>query len=474
MNSLVKNTSIYSLGQILPKAAGFILLPIYTKYLTPSDYGIVNSMAVLQTILAVFFTLCLERSIYRLYWDYETEDEKKDFLGTIVISISILSIIVISVLFVFNDYVGLIYKSIDFNPFYVYAIIISYFSIFSLVPRIYLMIKEKPIVYVTLSLFQFILNAGFILWFIIVKKESAIGYLKANLISILIILPVFLIITIKTINLRFKYSIFKNAFIFSVPLVPAIITSWILNLSDRVFIERYFSLTDVGIYSLGYTIAGVVLLFTTAFDLSYNPEFFRLANSDDQIKAKILISKYNNTYLSVVILFCFIISLFSKELITLFLNKRYLDAYFFVPLISFSYLFSQAMGITSKFFQQSKKMKANMYIAISAAVMNIILNFLLIPHFGAFGAAYATIISMAIPFFIAYSFCKKHCYFVPINWRKIVPITVFFISIFLIFQYILSFDIITSLIIKVFFIGGMGLFFMKKYYQQIRDIFTKA
>jgi len=91
MNKLVKNTAVYSIGQILPQAVGFILLPIYTHFITPADYGIVSSMAVLQTILAIFFTLCLERSIVRLYWDYKTENDKKDFFGTITISIAVFS-----------------------------------------------------------------------------------------------------------------------------------------------------------------------------------------------------------------------------------------------------------------------------------------------------------------------------------------------------------------------------------------------
>lgn len=474
MNKLVKNTAIYSIGQILPRAAGFILLPIYTRFLTPADYGVVSSMAVLQTILAIFFTLCLDRSVVRLYWDYKTENDKKDFFGTITISIAVLSSVSLFLLFIFNNYVGLIYRSIDFYPFYAYAILSSFIGVFSLVPKNYLMLKEKAGTFIILSLLQFILGAGFILYFITVSKEGAMGYLKGSLFSAIIMLPIFVLISIKICNLKFKYRIFKSAFSFSLPIVPAIMTSWILNLSDRVFIERYFTLGDVGIYSMGYKIAGLVVLFTGSYGLAYGPVFFKLANSNSQTIARKKIFKYNHLYLIVVVFICFIISFFSKEVIILLLDEKYKDAYYFIPLIAFSYLFSQAGGITSNFFHQSKKMKANMYIAISAAIMNIVLNFLLIPPFGPYGAAYATIISMAILWFISYVFCKKHCYFVPINWMKIVPLTVFLIFIFLLFQYILNFDIISSLIIKILLVGGIGLFFMKKYYSQIRAIFVKV
>lgn len=474
MNKLVKNISIYSIGQILPKAAGFILLPIYTRYLAPSDYGIVASMAVLQTILAVFFTLCLERSVMRLYWDYKTEDEKKDFFGTITISIAVISSIILSLLFFFDRYVGLIYKSIDFYPFYAYAILSCFLGVFSLVPKKYLMLKEKPGLFITLSLIQFIFTAIFILWFVIVKQEGAIGYLKGVLFSRLITLPIFILISLKTSHLKFKYSIFRSGVSFSIPIIPAIMTAWVLNLSDRVFIERYFTFADVGVYSLGYNIAGLVVLFAGSFGLAYGPVFFKLANSDNQEIARKSLSKYNHIYLIMVIFICFIISFFSKEGTFLLFDEKYRDVCLFIPLISFSYLFSLARGITSRFFQQSKKMKENMYIAISAAIMNIILNFLLIPRFGVFGAAYATIISMAILFFISYLFTKKYCYFIPFEWRKLALIFFPLFAIALLFQYGLNIDIYLSLFIKASVCGVLGLLFLKKYYSVIRAILVKA
>ena len=69
MTKLVKNSIVYTIGLILPQAVGFLLLPIITRYLTPEDYGIVSSVGVLGTILAIFLTLAVDTSIYRLYYD---------------------------------------------------------------------------------------------------------------------------------------------------------------------------------------------------------------------------------------------------------------------------------------------------------------------------------------------------------------------------------------------------------------------
>lgn len=471
---LFLNTSIYSIGIILPQAAGFILLPVYTRCLSPEDFGIVSSMHVLKTILAVLFTLCLERSIVRLYWDHKSEDAKRDFLGTITISITVISIVIISLLFLLQNYVGRIYKSIDFSPLFVYAILTGFLFVFSHIPKMHLILKEKAGKFVLLSSVQLIANIFFILLFIIGKKEGAAGYLKGQMFGAALLFPIYIYISLKAINLKFNLSIFKSSALFSLPIIPTILSAWVLNLSDRIFLERYFNLEDVGIYSLGYKIAGLILIFSGAFNMAYSPTFFKLANSDDQSNAKNTLFRYNYSYLVAVIFICFAISFFAKEVITLVFDTKYNSAHFFVPLIAFSYLFTMADGLTGMFFQQSKKMKENMIKGLSVAGINIILNFLLIPRFGAYGAAYATILSMAICFFASYFYTRKFCYFIPFNWGRLILLVGIFLSLVAFFQYGLVLDVFISLVMKIIVIGIIGIFFMKKNFPQLKALLAKS
>lgn len=473
MNILIKNTSFYTLGTIIPQAAGFILLPIYSRFLLPSEYGIVNSMAVLGVFISIFFSMCLERSIMRLYYDYNSEKDKKIFYGTIFIAMSGIGIICLGLLFIFHKYVSSIYATIDFFPFYTYTIVASFVGSFSLMPKQQLMLKDKASTFVTLSLIQFIINTGLILYYITIKQTGALGYIQGNLISQIVLLPVFIYFSLKFSILKFNFSYFKHALYYSLPLIPAIMGAWVLNLSDRIFIERYFNMTDVGLYSLGYKIAGIVTLLTASFSAAYTPIFFRLANSADQVTAKITLFKYNNIYLIFVILSCFIISFFSREVIGLFFDINYHKAWIFVPLISISLLFSQASMITSSSFQQSKKLKANMYISMILVLLSIILNFILIPRFGPVGATITAIISMYLGFHISYYYTKKNCYFIPINWKQISLITVLLAFTFILFYYLLSFNLIISLIVKCVFLGIIAIILTKIYFYEIRAIFIE-
>jgi len=470
-SKIIKNTSLYTIGNILPKAAGFILLPIYTRYLTPADYGIVSLMQVLSTILTVFFTMAIDKSIYRLYFDYKIEKDKRDYLGTITISLFLISLSVLLVLFIFRGLVGQLYKSIDFYPFYFYAILTTFFSVFSIIPKIYFQVNEKAGKFVFISILQFLLSTGFVLWFVIGKQDGAAGMLEGRMLANIVILPIFVYILYRTINFTFKLQILKESLAFSLPMIPSVLSSWILDFSDRIFIERYFSLLDVGIYSLGYKIAELVLVFTSAFFVAYSPVFYKLANSEKQIEVKKRLSKYNSSFVLIILVMAFLISLFSKEAITLLLDPRYIEAYKIVPFISLAYFISQTSGLIFFSITQEKKTLQIMYMILGSAILNIILNFLLVPSMGVFGAAYATILSFATCFIAGYWYAKR-CYFIPIKWKQIVPCFFLLATITILFQFVFKINIYISLLLKILIVCILLFIFTRKYYNQFKSVFV--
>ena len=421
-------------------------MPIYTRYLTPADYGIVSSMQVLNTILAVVFTLAIDRSIYRLYWDYKTEKEKKDYLGSMIVALACIATTVVALLFLFKGLVELIYKSIPFYPFYVYAIVTAYFSVFGLVPKIYLQLNQKAGSFVILSIMQFVANTAFILWFVVGLKAGAEGMLKGQMLGCGIMLPVFLFIGFKIINFTVKFSIVKESLNFSLPMVPTLLCAWVLNLSDRIFIERYFSLADVGIYSLGYKIAGLVLIIAGAFGLAYSPVFYKLAGSHNQVAAKRTLYSYNNIYVMVILLLCFLVSFFSKEVIVILLDPKFAEAHKIVPIIALAYFISISASLLNLSIYQEKKTVAIMFIQIFGASLNIALNFLLVPNFGVYGAAYATVLSFTAILICKYLYAKK-CYFIPYQWRKIFPVFLLLSFIVILSTYI-NIELYLSLALK--------------------------
>lgn len=148
MKNIVKNTSIYTLGNVLTKSINLFLLPLYSKYLSPGEYGIVGSMIAFQAIIAIFFSLSLETAITRFFWDYTSQEKRRRLIGSLTLIIISIASIIIVILFLANKYVAQIYSSIQFYPYYSYAILYTYLMVIPNIFKIYLRMSEKALNYV--------------------------------------------------------------------------------------------------------------------------------------------------------------------------------------------------------------------------------------------------------------------------------------------------------------------------------------
>lgn len=418
MSKLLKNSFLYTAGNILPQAAGFILLPIYTAYLDPDQYGIVNSMTVLSTVFGFMLTFGIDRGIYRLYYDYEPK-QRKEYLGTMIIGITLFSLSIFTIALLIPETISSIYKSISFYPYYFLMLLYTLFAKTITIPGIYLRVSEQAGRFVILNVALFLITVFFNLLFIVHFKQGAVGMLKGTLIANIVMAPVFYMATYKAIKFRFKINYFIESIKFSLPLLPGLIFAWVLNLSDRIFLERFLSISDVGIYSLGYKIASVVTVVSSGLFAAYNPYFYKLANEGGaDVKKKI--GKFNNTIVIIMLAICFLLALFSKEIITLFISDEYNSAAKIIPLLTLGIFFSQINGFASLMIYQEKKSIQIMLITFSGALINVISNIILIPLFGMIGAALATLISFLALFVIQYNYARK-CFFIPLNWSVILP-----------------------------------------------------
>jgi len=444
LKSLISSSIIYTLGRVLPQVVSFILLPVYTFYISTEDYGIINSMQVLSAIIVLFFTCALDRGVLRMYYDFDSSLIKKTYLGTISISIFIISTVFLIIFFLFSDKLNLIYSSIDFYPFYSYTLISCYLEVFSLIPLIYLQIHNKPLIYISLNLFKFIIGISLTLYFIIFLNTGAIGMIKALFFSNLIVTPVYLYFAFKSFSFKLDFKMLLDTFKFTLPILPTLLAAWVLNISDRIFVEKYFNMTDVGIYSLGSKISGSVLILFGAFSIAYSPYFFEKAKKQLNNKDLFIFNK------QICIFFLFLtFSLFflSKEIIKIFFNANYYESVNVIQILSLHTILSVFLGVLNLMYYQSKATLPLLYIFIVGAVVNIVLNFVLIPELSFIGASYSTVLSFLVMFLIQFKFAKNY-YFIPFDWKNIFRVTVGFSAIYYLFELLIIDNIYISIISK--------------------------
>jgi O-antigen/teichoic acid export membrane protein len=462
MSKLVKNTFIYTIGNSLPMAVTFFLLPLYTKYLSPNEYGIIGTMESVKIIFTILFSLCVERSIVRLYWEYETDLNKKKFLGTVFFTLCLISISGFLIVLILKDSIQIFLKNINFYPYIFYTILISFLSSYEHLPKLYFRLKERAYGFVTLSFLYFFLSTGLIIIFVVFKKEGAIGYLKGQLIASVVMTLIYIYISVKISNINFNFKVFKNIFFYSLPFIPPLLVSWFINQSSRLFLENNVSLEAVGIYSFSSKLSIATSLFTTALMVSFEPNFYRLASgSEEDIKK---IKNFFIFFMSIAIFSSFIFLLLLNELLFLFFDGEYAKSTYLISIITLSNIFGTGTGITGLFFQQSKKMIPNMFISLSAAIIILLLNYFLIPIYSIYGAAFSLLFACMYAFIISYYYTKNNCFYIELPLLNFLIIIVFLILIFLISNYIYPFlNFYSNLFFKISLIFTICYLFFKKY-----------
>jgi O-antigen/teichoic acid export membrane protein len=434
MSKLIKNSLIYSGTNLLTALSAFVLLPVYTNYLSTEGFGIVSSMQTFASILTIFMTLAIEQSIFRLYHDYHDDGAKRMFLGTLFSSIIIIGLFTIIITFLFSKKINLIFPSVDFYPFYsltiFYAFCLSLFTFLKSIQQL----KQNAGLFAILSLLNFFLIAFITLYFLVIKKAGAEGYVKAMLIGTLLSTITAVWYTRGHIKLTFKIKYLMQAIIYSAPMLPSLFSAWVLNLSDRIFIVHSLTQSHLGVYSLAFRISSVIILASSAFYSAYTPLFFEKASNLPEIKAKQFLKKTNSIFIYIIGVICITIFLFSKELLMLFFKPEFLLSDSLIKIYCISFFISQITGILNLMFYQVKKTYIVTIAICLSAMVNIVLNYFFIPMFGLNAAVINSLVSSAINFIILLLFSKA-AYYIKLPFKTIIIFIVSMTTLFFILYY---------------------------------------
>jgi O-antigen/teichoic acid export membrane protein len=470
LNKPLKNISLYFIGQIFPKIGGILLLPIYTMYLNPEEFGIINLMISFEFVLIIFFTLALDRSIVRLYWDYPNEKERKIFIGSLILVVFFIGLSMLSVLFCLKNYLLLIFKSVEFYPYFMYAIITALFKSYTLIPKSVIVVEKKASLHSRLTIFQYIINTILTIYFLVLNGEGASGYLKGSLFSVILIFPIYIYLFKNSFIFKLNIKMIRKAFSYSIPFIPTVFMFRALDLSDRVFIEKFLTLNDVGIYGFSYTISGILIYLASAFSLALEPEYFRLANFKKKYIKKIY--NLNRVNINGIIFISFLTIFLSKEAIELFFNEGYKKSVDIIPFIIISLLLAELNVIVNgRVFRQSKMMKVDMYFSFLTVFFQILFYFVLIPRFGLFGLLYAKVISSFISFFSRFSFTVRSKNFIKIKVGEIIKNIVFSLMLILLFDFFLEIEFYFKLFLKMIISFFLIIWFYIKNKSSIKSLF---
>ncbi|MDD5356502.1 MAG: oligosaccharide flippase family protein, partial [Candidatus Omnitrophica bacterium] len=272
-SKLIENSLIYSGLQVLQKSVGLVLLPLYTHYLTPVDYGVVSVINSVAAFLGVFFLLGLNGAAYRYYFDFKDDQVKlNEFLSTIISFLFIISVFFTALLLFSGKYLlSPVLGTVPYYPYMFLGIIGAAFVPFNTIYQSLLQAQHRGRKYGLVYAASFVAIIIFTILFVVVLKLRAIGPILAVTCSS----GMFFIYTLWDMRRQFSFglnfSYLKKSLIYSLPLIPNTLTNWSTGLLDRLLINRFVSTAAAGIYNVGYLFGGIQNFINLAVNQAYMP-----------------------------------------------------------------------------------------------------------------------------------------------------------------------------------------------------------
>lgn len=387
------NSFIYTLITVLQKGISFLLLPLYTLFLSPADYGILGVVGSVTSFMAMLVSLALEGAAQRFYYLHE-EDKvyHKKLYGTIAVvilgnSITWGSIFIIGHKYLIDPFVG----TIDFYPYVLLGLVTMIVTpIYTLFQR-YLQAIQDGVKFGINSMLFFVINVALIILFLVHFKLGVIGVLWANLIVAVIFFIYVLIAFIPKLILRPDKDILKDSLKYSLPLLPHMLANWSNGTIDKLLVNGIRSQSDAGLYNLSQQYATVLNSIALGVNSAYLPWFFSVVKEGavGYEKAK----KFAEATVWGLATLGLIMAIFSREVLALMIkNPEFSEVWRIVPYVVFAYVFQ---GIY--FFYVNvlflKDTGVIFIITVATVVINVLLNLLLIPPFGFYGCAVACLIT---------------------------------------------------------------------------------
>ncbi len=479
IQQLAKDTVIYGISTMLGRFLNFLLVPFYTNLFVPSDFGVISNIYAFIAVVNIIVQLGMESTYMKFAASAEFDSDEgrtKVFTSAmqpLLISIGISSVILIAgaeeiaALLGVRDYTKLIY----------YTVIIIALDSLVVLPFTELRVKRKARQFALIRIGNILVNISLNILLIVGLHWGIEAVFIANIVSALFSF-VFLF---NIIRQRFKPSwdapFVKRILKFGVSFIPAGIASIFMQVIDRPIVEKLAGLEVLGVYQANYRLGIIMMLFVQMFQFAWQPFFMETSREKN---AKEIFSKVFTYFVSAGVLMLVFFSLFTEDFVKISINgfsiigKAYWSGLDIVPVVLLGYLFNGFHVIFTAGLFIKEKSTSFPILMMLGAVVNVVVNILLIPYMGMMGAALATLASYVV-IATGFYFTSNRIYPIKYEFGKITIIAVS-LTFTAILYYTLRGMGITGIVVKilifVLFLASQFVFGVVNY-AQVKEI-TKA
>ena len=414
------HASVYSVASFLQKGVGFLMIPVYTHYLSPHDYGILELIDLFVVLVTMLAAMGLGGAIVRFYHAEKDETSKREVASTALAGVLVL----VGVLFLLlqgstQTVSNWIFQSDDYAIYFRIVAFTVVLQTLATVPESVLLAQKRSKIISAITLLTFVSYLSLNILFIVGLKMGVMGMLLSTVIT-------------KVFNTSMNFWVARGSFVwsfsvqkframakFGMPLIPTSLAMLAIHYADRFFVQRYGSADELGLYSLGYKFGMIlsVLISQPIFNI-FNTLRFEMVDDDDPGAGFGRIF----TYIFIIMVYAALgIIVLSPEAINIMAPDDYQGAAAVVTPIVVSYVFFGAQNFFTSGMFIGYKTGYLPVVTIGTAVANALLNLVLVPAFGIVGAAYSTLLTFAI-LAAATLWCSQKVYHIQFEVPRLVKL----------------------------------------------------
>jgi O-antigen/teichoic acid export membrane protein len=455
---LSKQTIIYGVGGFLTRIITFLLLPVFTAYLTPADYGISAILALITFIATPLVSLGIGVSMAPCYYDSTDFTQKHATVWTAFLTLT-LSCIGFSFIGVgFQKQLSLIaFHTFDHADLIVLTVFSTVFSILSMPFMLYLQFEERAKQFVTLSLISTTISIGISFLLVVIFRQGVKGLVTAGLIGQALNFLLFLLPVLTKTSFRLEVSVAKKLLRLGLPLVPSFAMLFVLQDGNKYLLKWFSDVETVGVYAIGFNFGMVMSLLVSAFQRAWLPFFMSFKNNQKEGAAVFssAMTYYVFVFGSISVLFF----IAAKPIVYIMTQQPFHQAYQVVGLSAAAQFFIGIFYILLPGMYFTEEVKYVSLIQGFSAVVTTGLNILLIQLFGMLGAGIGLLSGFFIMtiFTLIWNYIRRNSYIiVHYNWKRLS----IFLIIFIIFSTLMLVDRNFSLIQEIIYSAASCILFL--------------
>jgi O-antigen/teichoic acid export membrane protein len=418
LKKLAAHSAVYGAADVFTSVVNFILFPLYTSFLTPTDYGHLALLITFGTVAKIVFRLGLDAGFFRVHYEMETREGQRRLAGTVSMFAALVGVVLLLAVVLGAGPLtrAVLGREAPSRAWVVLVAADVFVGTFAFVPLSLLRIQDRPGLFSTFSAVRHTINTALKV-LLVTRGWGVAGILWSDLWATTVFALCLTPVLARNARLAFDRAALREVLAFGLPKVPHGFLVQVLNVSDRKILDLFVTRAEVGLYQTGYTFGTAVKFALSAFEPAWSPFVYAQVKREGARETLARVVTYAFGAFTWVAL---AVAVLGRELLVLMTpnNPAFRAAAPVIPVVALAYLFHGAFLLTSIGIGIERRARYYPIVTGAAAAVNLVLNFALIPRWGIMGAAWATVAAYAVMACLGAAFSQR-LFPIPFQWHRL-------------------------------------------------------